>query len=139
MASLLNPYLHFDADAHEAMTFYQSVFGGELDVTTYADMGMEGDDAAKVMHARLNAPHGLTLMASDSAHGMSVSPGDGVSLSLTGVDDAELRGWFAALAEGGSVSMPLEKQVWGDVYGQCTDRFGTAWMVNIERPAENAP
>lgn len=135
MTSILNPYLHLDGDAREALDFYQSVFGGELRVMTYGDMGTEGELASRVMHGQLSAPNGLTLMVSDGGLGEAVERGNAWSLSLSGDDDAELRGWFEALAAGGEVTLPLEKQMWGDVYGQLTDRFGTPWMVNIAQPS----
>ena len=134
MPTQLNPYLHFDGTAREAMTFYQSVFGGQLDVMTFGDMGMEGDTADQVMHSNLAGPGGLAIMGSDTPPGMTLTRGDTVALSLSGDDDAELRGWFGALAEGGEVHVPLEKQMWGDVFGQCADRFGTIWLVNIIQP-----
>lgn len=126
----LNPYLLFDGEAREAMAFYHSVFGGDLEVMAFADMGMEGPDAQKVMHSSLTSP-ALTLMAGDLPEGQSLTPGLSVRLCLNGEGAEELRGWFAALAEGGEVQTPLEKQMWGDEFGQVADRFGMIWLVNI--------
>ena len=134
MATLLNPYLHFDGTARDAMTFYQSIFGGELTVSTFGEMGMEGDQAEQLMHSQLQAPDGLVIMAADTPPGMTHTPGDTVNLSLSGEDDATLRGWFEKLADGGVVHVPLEKQMWGDVFGQLADKFGVTWMVNINQP-----
>ena len=86
------------------------------------------------MHAQLETPSGYTLMASDTPAGMSRSGGSDISISLSGDDGDDLRGYFAKLSEGGSVTMPLERQMWGDEFGMCVDRFGTIWMVNIGRP-----
>lgn len=133
MAALLNPYLHFDATARAAMEFYQSLFGGELTLMTFGDMGMEGDTAGQVMHAQLSAPNGFTLMAADTPPGMTLTKGETVNVSLSGDDEAELRGWFEALAAGGEVHVPLEKQMWGDLFGQTADRFGITWLVNINQ------
>ena len=135
MPVLLNPYLTLDGTAREAMTLYRSVLGGELSVMTFGDMGAEGELAAKVMHAHLTTPDGLTLMASDIPPGEVVEPGTTVRLSLSGDDEDRLRGWFEALSQGGEVHVPLEKQSWGDLFGQCADRFGIIWLVNIG-PAE---
>jgi PhnB protein len=123
----------FDGDARQAMEFYQSVFGGELALNTFGETGAPGVEqvADKIMHAMLETPSGYTLMASDTPPGMQYRPGHNISLSLSGDDDAELRGYFAKLSEGGTVGVPLEKQMWGDVFGMCTDRFGIDWMVNI--------
>ena len=127
----LNPYLTFDGTAREAMEFYRDVFGGELTVSTFGDMGTEGDLADGVMHARLTGDHGLTLMASDLPPGEEPQPGNGMSVSLSGDEADLLRGWWQRLAEGGTVTVPLEMQMWGDEFGMCVDRFGTPWMVNI--------
>lgn len=133
MATLLNPYLHFDGTARDAITFYQSVFGGELSLNTFGETGLEGDKAEEIMHAQLEAPD-LVLMVSDTPPGMTLTRGDTVNLSLSGDDDAKLRGWFEALADGGQIHVPLEKQMWGDVFGQCADKYGVTWMVNINQP-----
>jgi len=131
----LNPYLGFDGNAREAMEFYRDVFGGDLNVMTFGDMGTEGDDAAKVMHAQLDGgAHGFTLMASDMPPGQDYQPGNHMSASLSGDEADELRGWWDRLCEGGMVMVPLEKQMWGDEFGMCADRFGIAWLVNIAGP-----
>ena len=136
MASKLNPYLNFPGTAREAMTFYESVFGGTLTVMTFADAGAEGvPDPTQVMHASLETPSGFTLMASDLPPGMDHKPGNNVAVSLSGDEDDELRGYWKALSAEGQVEMPLEMQMWGDEFGSCTDRFGIHWMVNIAGPA----
>ena len=137
MASRLNPYISFAGNARQAMEFYQSVFGGELALNTFGQYGQEGTEYAdQIMHAMLETPSGFTLMASDTPPGMSHNPGDNITVSLSGDDAEELRGYWQRLSEGGTVSVPLEKQMWGDEFGQCTDRFGISWMVNITQPVE---
>ncbi|WP_346385374.1 VOC family protein [Nocardioides sp.] len=131
MSNQLNPYLHFDGNAREAMTFYQSVLGGELSVMTFGDMGMEGDQATQVMHSSLDVRPGIALMASDGAPGEELIQGNNANVSLSGDEGDELRTWFAALSEGGEVHVPLEKQMWGDEFGQAADKFGVIWLVNI--------
>ena len=135
MTSRLNPYLSFNGDARDAMEFYRSVFGGELNVSTFGESGMPaGPGADKVMHAQLESPAGFTLMASDTPPGMNYSaPNGAISISLSG-DDQDLRGYWEKLTDGGTVMMPLEKQSWGDEFGMCVDRYGTPWMVNIGQP-----
>jgi PhnB protein len=135
MTSRLNPYLSFNGSAREAMDFYRSVFGGELTVSTFAEFGNPDPAVAdKVMHAQLETDAGYTLMASDIMPDMPFNPGNTVTVSLSGDDGDALRQYFEKLADGGTVTMPLEKQMWGDEFGMCTDRFGTAWMVNIGQP-----
>jgi PhnB protein len=131
----LNPYLNFaDARAREAMEFYASVLGGELDVMTFGDMGTEGPMATQVMHGQLETPSGLTLMGADAPPEMvQVTFGDNVSVSISGShEEAEqLRGWFSALSEGGEVRQPLEAAPWDDEFGMFVDRFGISWLFNI--------
>ncbi len=132
MTVRLNPYLHFRDNAREAMTFYQSVFGGELTVSTFADFNPSADptDQQKVMHSQLEAPDGLVLMAADTPAGMDYRPQAGVSVSLSGDDEARLRGYWQQLSDGGTVAVPFEKAPWGATFGMCVDRFGTSWLIN---------
>lgn len=134
MGSLLNPYISFQDTARDAMEFYQSVFGGELTVNTFGDYGdPDSPSATLVMHSMLSTPGGFTLMAADTPEGMAFTPGSQITISLSGDgDDAEaIRGYWQRLAADGTVTVPLEKQVWGDEFGQVTDRFGIGWLVNI--------
>ncbi|MEV0634562.1 VOC family protein [Streptomyces sp. NPDC050619] len=133
MTSRLNPYLSFDGDARQAMEFYKEVFGGTLTLHTYGELGGQPDTPGsdKIMHGMLETPSDFTLMGSDTPPDMPLTPGNNFSVSVSGDDDAELRGYWEKLSAGGSVSVPLEKQMWGDVFGMCTDRFGVTWMVNI--------
>ena len=135
MAARLNPYIGFKDNARQAMEFYQDVFGGDLVLNTFGEFGAPGTpDADKIMHAMLETGSGFTLMASDTPPGMERNPGDNISISLSGDDADALRGYWAKLSDGGTVTMPLEKQMWGDEFGMCVDRFGIPWMVNISQP-----
>lgn len=140
--TLLNPYISFRGTAREALTYYQSVFGGELDLSTFKDFSMPGIDeneADQIMHGQLDAPGGLTLMAADTPSSMDLAEGSKITISLSGDDQDELQGFWDHLAEGGSVGMPLEAAPWGAFFGQLTDRYGVNWMVNIAAPAEATP
>lgn len=130
MTSRLNPYITFPGNAREAMEFYKSALGGELAINTFADFGNTGPDGDKIMHANLETPDGFTLMASDTPPGAEEPSGNNIAVSLSG-DDEKLRGYWERLTEGAKVTMPLEKQVWGDEFGQFTDKFGIQWMINI--------
>ena len=135
MASRLNPYIGFKGTARQAMEFYRSVFGGTLRLNTYGEFGQaESADADKIMHGMLETERGFTIMGSDIPPGMPYTPGSAITVSLSGDDDAELRGYWAKLTDGGTVSVPLEKQMWGDEFGMCVDRFGISWLVNIAQP-----
>ena len=108
MVSRLNPYLNFRNSAREAITFYQSVFGGELTTDS-----------------------GYTIMAADVPAHMQLTEGSSMSISLSGDDEAELTGYWEKLIEGGTVVEPLSKAPWGDSFGMAVDRFGIQWLVNI--------
>jgi PhnB protein len=135
MASRLNPYISFTDNARQAMEFYQGIFGGNLALSTFGEYGAEGaPNADQIMHGMLECDNGFTLMAADTPPGMDHTPGNNISISLSGDDGDELRGYWAKLSEGGAVSVPLEKQMWGDEFGACVDRFGIGWLVNIGHP-----
>jgi PhnB protein len=132
MASRLNPYISFESGARQAMEFYRDVFGGDLTISTFGEFGQaDSPDADKVMHSQLETGTGFTIMASDTPAGMQRNPGDTITISLSGDDADALRGYWNQLSDGGTVTMPLEKQMWGDEFGMCVDRFGIPWMVNI--------
>ena len=130
MAQQLNPYLTFDGTCTEAMAFYAQALGGTVEAMSFRDSGMDVDG---VMHASLETPAGFHLFASDLAPGMGMdlTVGNNVQVSISGDDASALRGYWDALAEGGQVLMPLERQMWGDDYGLLVDRFGIQWHVNI--------
>ncbi|GAA1555499.1 VOC family protein [Kribbella sancticallisti] len=134
MASRLNPYISFNGQARQALEFYKEVFGGELAMNTFGEYGADSPDADKIMHGQLESPSGYTLMGSDTPEGMPYNPGENVTISLSGDDSDELRGYFEKLSAGGTVAVPLEKQMWGDEFGMLVDQFGIGWMVNISQP-----
>ncbi|MEO8093778.1 MAG: VOC family protein [Pseudolysinimonas sp.] len=135
MSAILNPYLSFRGNAREAIEFYHSVFGGELNIMTFAENGDpypgEGDS---VMHAQIDTPSGFTLMASDVVKSLDYTVGvNTFSVSLSGAksDDKELRGYWDKLSAGGQIAQPLATSDWGATFGMLTDRFGIMWLVNI--------
>lgn len=135
MASRLNPYISFTDNAREALDFYQGVFGGTLTLSTFGEFGPpDAPEADKIMHGMLETDLGFALMAADNPPGMEHHPGTNIAVSLSGDDGDELRDYWAKLSAGGAVSVPLEKQMWGDEFGMCVDQFGIGWMVNIGPP-----
>jgi PhnB protein len=134
MTSRLNPYLNFDGNARQAMEFYADVFGGELTVSTFAEVAdLDGPDANRVMHAMLETPAGYSIMGADITSEMEYHAPAGFSVSLSGDDAEALRGYFEKLAVGGATRMPMQRQVWGDEFGMCVDKFGISWLVNISQ------
>jgi PhnB protein len=135
MSSRLNPYITFNGNARQALEFYKGVFGGALALNTFGEMGGPGGpEADNIMHGMLETDSGYTLMGADNPPGMEFQPGNNMAVSLSGDDRDQLLGYWVELSSGGTVTVPLEKQMWGDEFGMCTDRFGVAWMVNISQP-----
>ena len=132
MDATLSPYLNFNGNARDAMTFYQSVFGGVLKVQTFGEAKMAGskEEEDLVVHATLDSG-AISFMASDIHPSMKMQVGNNVHMSISGDDSRRLTGIFDALAKDGRVDMPLAKQFWGDTFGMLTDRFGVHWMVNV--------
>jgi PhnB protein len=117
------------------MEFYASVFGGNLALNTFAEFGAtDSPDADRIMHGRLETVAGYTIMAGDVTSDMQYQPMAGSSVSLSGDDADLLRGYWEKLSTGGTITMPLQKQVWGEEFGMCVDKFGVSWMVNISQP-----
>ncbi|MES2953492.1 MAG: VOC family protein [Patescibacteria group bacterium] len=132
MQTKLNPYISFDGKAKEALEFYKTVFGGTLTLTTFKEGGVPDESVAdQIMHGMLIAENGMTLMASDTPPGMPYNPGTNISISLSGENEAELKGYWDKLSSGGSIAVPLDKAPWGDMFGMLTDHFGISWLVNI--------
>ena len=126
----LEVYLFFKGDCKGAMEFYKSIFGGELNVTTYKDAGVnaEGTSPDWLMHCSLDGGE-VKLMGSDTAQASPVAKK--VSLSLGGTDEARMREIFDALSAGGKMFSALKKEAWGDLFGSFTDKYGVEWMMNI--------
>ena len=133
MKTILNPYLSFKDNTREAMEFYRTVFGGKLQLNTFKELNASQDPSEDnlVMHSVLEADNGITFMASDTPNRMEYRPGANMSMSLSGDNEAELKGYYEKLSAGGTVTMPLEKAIRGDSFGMCIDKFGVPWLVNI--------
>jgi PhnB protein len=131
------PYLNFDGQCAEAFRFYERVLGGKIEAMfTNGESPMAGHVPPewhdRVMHARL-VVDGAVLMASDSPPGQH-QQAQGMFVSLHPETAAEGTRIFNALAEGGNVVMPYEKTFWAaGGFGMLVDRFGTPWMVNVEK------
>jgi PhnB protein len=127
------PYLNFDGNTREAMTFYQKCLGGNLAIQTFGDVGAPGPPGSenRVMHARLdNGP--AMLMASDTMPGHPFSQGSNVHINVDCDNVDEIERIFAAMSDGANVVMPLVDQFWGARFGMLIDKFGMHWMYNCE-------
>lgn len=130
----VHPYLNFKGDCKTAFEFYAEVFGGKLDMQTFGDSPMADQEPElkdKIVHARL-AFGDFVLLASDAPPERYQQP-QGVHVSLNVDTTADADRIFNSLAEGGSVSMPIQETFWADRFGMCVDRFGIPWMVNCAK------
>lgn len=135
------PYLVFDGNCREAMNFYEEVFGGNLEIMTFAEApdevfdGGEDKEAIKdsIMHSCLTNG-ALCLMASDNSKGKPKT-GDNVQLSIQCESVDVLDNLFDTLSSGGKSVMPPDNAFWGARFGMLTDKFGINWMLNC--PLEN--
>lgn len=130
----ITPYLNFAGDCRKAMTFYQSVFGGELEMTAHKDTPsaehVPPEMQNQIMHAALTIGDAV-IFASDAPM-TKANNFSGVYLSVhpTSVEEADRM--FAALKEGGEVEMPLEETFWAKRFGMLYDRWGVKWMFNVQ-------
>ena len=133
------PYLTFDGQTAEALAFYADKLGGEITFSqSFGESPMKGDIPPqfhdRIMHATLELPSG-NLMASDTGPWAPYEgPVRSCSLSLHFDDVATARKAFDALADGGKVTMPLDKTFWAEAFGMLTDKFGVPWMFNCDAP-----
>jgi PhnB protein len=129
----ISPYLFFYGRTEEAMKFYQSALGGELEISRNGDSPMSEDVSKewrdKVMHSTLKGD-GFDLMASDGREGSPQEKESNVSLAIGLADESKAKDVFDKLSAGGNVTMPLEKMFWGALFGQLTDKYGIDWMIN---------
>ena len=139
----IHPYLNFEGKTEEAFRFYEKALGGKLtEIHRFGSMPQqEGfeltpEQKALVLHVGLQLPDGEMIMASDMIAGMGPTrvEGNNISISVHPGSKQEADRVFNALAEGGTITMPIENQFWGDYFGSLTDRFGINWMVNYSAP-----
>lgn len=129
----ITPYLNFDGNCREAMTFYQQCLGGELNITTFGESGFDspGETRDRLMHARLTGGSTL-LMASDTMPGMQYQQGNNVWLSLACESAEEVDKLYPVLSDGGKGTMAPNDPFWGGRFAMLTDRFGVHWMLSHE-------
>lgn len=136
----INPYLSFNGNCREAMTFYKKVLGGELVLQTIGDSPMceQMPDVMKenVLHSSLTSGN-VVIMGSDMVAENGLSRGNGVSLMLNCSSEDEIRKLYSNLAEGGTASYPVQDTFWGALFGDLTDKFGIHWLLNYSRAIEN--
>ena len=130
MATAAIPYITFAGNAREALSFYQAVFGGKVEITTFGDFNVPDAPVDGVMHGAL-ATDEFAIYGSDAMGTDELGDPARIRITIAG-DDLESAGsTFEGLSQGGKVITPLEKQMWGDVYGEVVDQYGVSWMYNI--------
>lgn len=141
----INPYIHFNGNAEEAFTFYQSVFGGEFaNIVRFKDMNFEGfemneNEANKIMHIALPIGKHNILMGSDTPQSMGKhnEQETRTKISVGAESKAEADHLFNGLSAGGTVEMPIADSPWGSYFGMFRDRFGIEWMVDFDPNVNN--
>jgi PhnB protein len=133
MSITVTPHLNFRGNAREALAGYQAVFGGDLAVVTYADMGSPDPATAELIAwGQVSAPSGFRVMAYDVYPHLPYEPGaHAYYVSVRGTDEAELRAAWDGLADGATIHQPIGAAPWAPLYGQLTDRFGVTWVLDI--------
>ena len=126
----VNPYLTFGGNCREAMNFYRECLGGELWLQSFGESpmaeGMSDEQKAQTLHSELSGG-GISLMASDGMGGQAPTPGGPITLCLNSPDKDEIKGYYAKLSAGATVTQPLSEEFFG-LYGALTDKYGIAWM-----------
>lgn len=135
----INPYLNFSGDTEKAMIFYKSIFGGEFNVVQkFKDMPggskITEDDQQKIMHMSLPIGNNNHLLASDIMESMGQTLEIGTNFTLTAVTESEKEAdkIFNALAQGGQITMTMNKAFWGAYVGMLRDKFGIQWMISYD-------
>jgi len=133
MNTALVPYLNFNGQCREAMTFYQQCLGGELVLQKISESPMAAQMPpgmeSNILHSSLSNEH-LVLMGSDMI-GQGLKPGNAIGLCLQGNSEKEIQTFFKNLSAGGQVRMELHRTFWGATYGELTDKYGFNWMFNL--------
>lgn len=135
----LHPYIHFNGNAEEAFTFYQSVFGGAFGkVMRYQDLAsgqfpIADKDANRLMHISLPIGQGSMLLGSDvlSVMGEVTENDNRNTISISAESREEAGKLFHALSAGGSIEMPINDGPFGAYFGMFTDKYGVQWMVEF--------
>lgn len=137
MTMMLTPYLSFNGNCEEAMEFYQSCLGGDLDLQKVGDspaaVHMPGREH-QVMHSMLKSG-AIVLMASDMVMEGEAKPGTNMTLTLSGGSLEDIKKYFEKLSEGGKVRQPLQTTFFG-TYGDLVDKYGFAWAFQSDEKAE---
>lgn len=131
MPAQLNPYLMLNNTARPALEFYRDIFGGAIEMRTYADVpGTPPESADRVMHGTLTTSDNLVIMAADSPEDAGDPTAHHIAISVSNPDPDVNQAWWDGLSAGGNVEVPFVQAPWGHRFGMCVDQFGIRWMVS---------
>jgi PhnB protein len=133
--STINPYIGFNGKCREAMTFYKSCFGGELELLQVGGSPMEEHipgPPEQIYHSHLRSGQ-IVLMGTDFSGSAGHVMGNNMSIAIACSSEDDAHSFFSKLSEGGEVTMPLEKTFWADLFGSVKDKYGIAWMLNYDK------
>jgi PhnB protein len=137
--SSIHSYLTFNGNCREAMNFYKDCLGGELTLQTIGESPLADKMPAKmkdrILHSTLKKDK-LLLMGSDMVGEKGLIKGTAVSLMLDCSSEDELKSYYAALAEGGQATHPLEISFWGALFGDLTDKYGNQWLLHFDKSSK---
>lgn len=131
----INPYINFNGNCEEAFEFYQSVFGGELQLVRYGElennMGLKGDDLNLIGNVMLPLVGDTVLYGGDvpKVFGAPAEAGNQLQINIETESADEAKQLFSSLSAGGETKMPLQETEWAERFGSCIDKFGVQWMV----------
>lgn len=132
----ISPYVHFDGNCREAMTFYCECLGGELSMQTVAGSPIAAQCSPQMQHQILHASlanQSLVLMGSDMIGPDGYHQGNNIALSLSCSSEEEINKYFSTLSEGGMVIHELSTAFWGATFGVFNDKYGIRWMLNYDK------
>ena len=132
----INPYLRFNGNCREAMTFYKESLGGELNLQSVGESPMCEQMPASMRQSILHSTlikGALVIMASDMVMEEGLTKGNAVSMLLNCSSEEEIKTLYFKLSDGGKATHPLENTFWGALFGDLTDKFGNHWLLNYDK------
>jgi PhnB protein len=136
MKKPIQPYLHFDENCRDAMQFYQSLFGGELEMMPIGDSPAKDQFPKEIHHQVLHASlknGDFNMMASDMCGQGPLNQSNAVQLSLDCSSEEEIKDLYQKLSEGGKILDDLKEQFWGAIFAMVIDRYGVRWMLSYDK------
>jgi PhnB protein len=135
MKNAAQPYLHFTDNCKEAMSFYQGIFGGELEMTVVGDSPAKEHFPKEIHHQILHSSlknGDFFVMASDMCGMGDAERGNALQMNLNCDSKEEIDTLYKSLTEGGKIIEALNEPFWGGLFAMVQDRFGVRWMLSFD-------